>query len=216
MQLRPFGRLTDCQPHVPVDSRTFVKPPFFERRIHTHGHHVVATIVQVVGDIVACRRIAAALAAEPEAVDPDVRVAENAVETKPYPLPQRRCRHAEMLAVPAHAGFRPLPAHRLVAVAVRSLRGIRQVYHPVVRELHVLPGGIVKIHRIGSLVVDGSRLGEIIEILRTPSEVLFGRRSVSEGKLPAVVEKRLLRGKDRAGKEHQQQEQRASHRRNIN
>ena len=70
---RRFGRgLAHRQPNMPVDAGPFIEPAFFECRIDTDRDDVVAAIVQVFGNIVSSGRIAALLAAQPEAVDPDV------------------------------------------------------------------------------------------------------------------------------------------------
>ena len=193
MTLRLRGFRADGQPDVAVDARPLIEPAFLEGRICPDCDHVVATVIQVFRDVIGGRSIAALLPAQPEAVDPDVRVAEDAVETNGNGLSQRLGRHREMLAVPAHAGFRPLPTHGLVAMAVGSLRRERQVHHPVVRQLHRLPGTVVELHGIGTLIMDGRRFCEIVEVFRAASEIFRRRRSVAECELPAVVKQHLLR-----------------------
>ena len=193
-QLRLFRFRTDSQPDMPIDARPLIEPSFLKGSIDSDGHDVVSTVIQILGDIVTCCSVTALLSAQPEAVHPDVRIAEDAVETERYGLAERFGRDGEMLAIPAHTGFGPLPAHRLIAVAVRGFGSIRQVHDPVVGQLYLLPGRIVKVHGIRALVVDGRRLGEIIEIFRAPSEILFRRGGVAEGELPAVVEQHFLGG----------------------
>ena len=193
-QLRLFRFRTNSQPDMPIDARPFVEPSLLKSSIHAYGHDVVGAIIQILSDIVTRCGIAAFLAAQPEAVHPDVRVAEDAVEPERHGLAERFGRDGEMLAVPAHTGLGPLPAHRLIAVAVRGFGRVRQVHDPVVRQLDLLPGRVVKIHRIRAFVVDGRRFGEIVEILRAAPEVLLRRGRIAEGELPAVVEQHFLGG----------------------
>ena len=73
-------------------------------------------------------------------------------------------------------------------MGVARLTGIGQGRHPVVRYLHLLPRGIVKLVGVGTFVVDGVGFCQVVEVLRAAAEVLLWIGSVAKGELPALVE----------------------------
>ena len=209
-------RFPDGQPDMAVNAATFVEPAFLKARVGPDGHHVLTAVVQVFGNCIGRGSISTFLPAQPEAVDPDVRVAEDAVEAQRHGLAQRVGRDGEMLAVPAYAGGGIFPAHGLVAVAVAGLRRERQVHDPVVRQADLLPGAVIEIHGIGSGIVDGSRFREIIEVFRSPPEILLRRGGVTESELPAVVEQHFLRRQGHAEEKGRQQQWQSFHQARFN
>ena len=175
------------EPYVAVYSRSLVEPSFLDARIGADADEILAAVVQILRNIVCLSRIAALLMAEIKAVDPDLRVAENAVELQPDMLSIVLCRHIEGLPVPAHAGLRILESDGLVTVAVTRFPRKRQVHDPVMRQIDPFPSARIELRRIRPLIVDGSRLGEICEILRTALEIPLMRRSITERELPVPV-----------------------------
>ena len=101
-------------------------------------------------------------------------------------------RDVEHLAIPTHTGLGILVAHLLVAVAVTGFRSERQVHHPVVRQLHLLPFHapllLVELERVWPLIVDGSGLGQIVEVLGAATEVLGRVGSIPKSEEPVFVE----------------------------
>ncbi len=176
------------EPHVAIDACTLVEPALLERGIGTDADEVVATIINIRCDVVNLCDIAAGFRTHVETVEPHLGVAEDAVEAQLEVLAEVLLADGEDLAIPAHAGGRILPADGLIAVGVACLTGIGQGRHPVVGYLHLLPGGIVKLAGVGSFVVDGVGLRQVVEILCAAAEVLLGISSVAKGKLPALVE----------------------------
>ena len=96
-------------------------------------------------------------------------------------------RYGECLPIPAYTCLRIFVADCLITVAVTGFSCERQVHHPVVREIHCGPSGGIKLRRVWPLVVNGGSFGQIVEIFRTATKILFRERGVSEGKLPVPV-----------------------------
>ena len=69
-----------------------------------------------------------------------------------------------------------------------GLKGIRQRGHPVVGNLYLLPRDIVELGGIGTFVVDGTGLCEVVEILGATAEILCRVGSMAKGKLPPLVQ----------------------------
>ena len=67
---------------------------------------------------------------------------------------------------------------------------VRQIHDPVVRQIDLLPSGIVEsLHDRRLALPSRASLGEIREILRAMREVLLHRRGVTKGESPVVVQK---------------------------
>ena len=176
------------EPHVAIDACTFVEPALFQRGVGTDADQVVATIINIRCDVVDLCDVAAGFRTHVEAVEPHLGVAEDAVEAQLEALAEVLLADGEDLTVPAHAGSRVFPADGLIAVGVACLTGVGQGRHPVVGNLHVLPGGIVKLVGVGTFVVDGVGFCQVVEVLRAAAEVFLGIGGVAKGKLPALVE----------------------------
>ena len=204
MDERPEGghmhRIGGLQPDVPVDAGTLVEPAFLQGGIDPDGDEVFGPVVQVFGDVIDLRGVAAGLGAQPETVHPDVCAAENAVEAEGDVLPFVLGRDREGLPVPADARLRIPVTDGLVAVAVAGLPCEGKVHRPVVGKRDGLPRGrplgLVELRAVGALVMDGRGFGEVVEILRPAAEIQGRGRGVSEGELPAVVETDALAGGD--------------------
>ena len=69
-----------------------------------------------------------------------------------------------------------------------GLRGIRQVGHPVVGHLNLLPARIVELLCVRPLVVDRVRLCQIVKVLRATAEVLLWISSMPQFELPTLVQ----------------------------
>ncbi len=193
---RHMQRLRLFQPHVPIDAGTFIEPSFFQGGVYAHCNDVFSAVVEVFRYVIGAGCITAWLGAQPEAVHPDVGRAENAVKADADVFSVILCRDGESLPVPADARFRILVPHGLVAVAVACLAGVWKVYHPVMREVHLLPllrpVCLVEFEAVGPGIVDGGRLCEVIEILSSAPEIKGRRRSVSKGELPVCVKALFL------------------------
>ena len=180
------------QPCVAIDAGTLVEPALLQRGIGTDADQVVAAHVRILRHVVHLGGIAAGFLAQPEAVEPHLGMAEDAVELQQQPAALIGGRQREMLPVPAHAGCRIAPAHGLVAVRVAGLAGIRELGGPVVGHAHILPRPVVELRTVGTLVMDGVGLGQIVEVLRAAAEVLLRVGGMAQAELPAVAEPDFL------------------------
>ena len=142
------------------------------------------------------RSIAAGLVPKIEAVHPNAGIAKDSVKLKIEMFTVVFVRNGKGLAIPADTGFRVFIAHRFVAVAMACFRGVRQIYHPVVRQIHVLPGrtpfGGIELRRVRTFIVYGSGFRQIIKVFRSATEILFGRGSIAKGELPVFVHQDAL------------------------
>ena len=178
------------QPDVPVDSRPLVEPSLLHRGVDPDGNRVVAPVIQVVGQVVAEARVAARLAPEVEAVDPDDRVAEDAVKLDADPPAEVGGRDGERLPIPADTAFGKFAADGLVAVARAGACGKRRLNRPVVRQIEEPPCSVVEFRRGRPVPV--ARLGEIREIAGSMLEILRRVKGVAEGEPPVAVEEGAL------------------------
>ena len=193
---RHVQRLRLFQPHVPIDACPLVEPALFQGGVYAHCNDVFSAVVEIFRYVVCAGCITAWLGAQPEAVHPDVCGPENAVKADAYVFSVILCRDGESLPVPADARFRILVSYGFVAVAMACLAGVWKVYHPVMRESHLLPllrpVCLVELQAVGACVVDGGCLREIIEILRSAPEIKGRRRSVSKSELPVCIKALFL------------------------
>ena len=142
------------------------------------------------------RGIAAGLAPKIEAVHPNAGIAKDSVKLKIEMLTEVFVRNGKGLAIPADTGFRVFITHCFVAVAMACFTSVRQIYYPVVRQIHVLPGrtpfGGIELRRVRAFIVYRSGFRQIIEVFCSATEVLFGRGSVAEGELPVFIHQDAL------------------------
>ena len=68
------------QPHMPVNSRAFVKPAIAEARVHAHDQKILPPVVQEVGHIEVERSVAVVVAPDEVSVEKHNRAAERAIE----------------------------------------------------------------------------------------------------------------------------------------
>ena len=160
------------KPHMAINARALVEPSFLKGGVCAHAYDVLTAVVEVLRDVIDLRRIAAWLMSEVKAVHPYACVAEYAVELQPQVLPIVLCWNCEGLSVPAHTGFGVLVSYGLVSMAVACLSCVRKVHDPVVRQVYDGPSRSVKLRGVWTLVVDGSCLGQVVEILGSAAEVL--------------------------------------------
>ena len=92
-----------CEPDVAIYSRPFVKPSLFHSDVNAHGDYVIAAVIEVIGDIVLEAAVAGVFRADIEAVNPEARVAMNAVKFDDYPAAEVRFRDRKLFAIPADA-----------------------------------------------------------------------------------------------------------------
>lgn len=173
------------QPDVAVDARAFVPPALGRGRVDAHGDDVAAAVVQVVGDVDAEARVAARLAMQEVAVDPDDAVAEHAVELERDAPAACRRRERELAPVPADAVLRERAADRLRAVWRAAAFAERQFHRPVVRQIDAAPRAVLEVGRRRAVAVAG--LAEE-EQSRAVIEVLRRVEGVAEREAPAVVD----------------------------
>ena len=127
------------QPHIAIDASSFIEPALLERGISPYTDQIVATIIDIRGNVVYLRGIAAGLGAHIEAVEPHLRIAEDAVEAQHQSFAQILLAYLEDFTIPAHTGLGIFPAYGLIAVRMTCLSGVWQHRHPVVRNLYLLP-----------------------------------------------------------------------------
>src|SRR5207248_2630176 len=113
-------------PDVTVDAAALVPPALEGARVDVDRQHVRRAGVRDPADVVAERRVAALLLAEELPVQPELAVAEDAVEVEPEALPAGRGRKRKGLPVPG--GRR-----RAETVVLVRLRVDRLFDHVVVR-----------------------------------------------------------------------------------
>ena len=175
------------EPYMTVYSCSFIEPSFLESGVCAHAYKVLSAVVQIFRYVIGPGRIAARLMSEIEPVHPYERIAENAVKLQPDVLSIVLGRDGEGLSVPADAGLRIFISHGLVTMAMACFFCIREVHHPVVRQIHRGPSRGVELLGIRTLVVYRCRLCKVVEILGAAAEVLGWRRGVAEGELPVLV-----------------------------
>src|ERR1700722_9416699 len=182
------------QPHVPVDAGTFVKPAVPETRVHAHDQEILRAIFQKLSDIKAKRRIAVVVSSDEVAIEKNQGAAKRAVKLDRNAADGIFFRNIEGPAIPSHARFRIPSAQRLVAVSLQFIVADKwQFNRPVMRQIQRAPLRVVKLLcRERKL----SRLGEI-SLTRTEAEIAPRIAAVSLKKLPAKVDKQVLRRGDR-------------------
>ncbi len=184
------------QPGVAVDARPLVEPAFELRGVGPHHQDVAAAVAGDVGHVVGEAGIAAGLAAEVVAVEPDHAVAVHAVELDRDAPAQVARRQVEAAAVPADGGGGKCPAQGLEAVVPVRPGVERQLLRPVVRKPHLLPRRVVEF-RPGRPRGDAG-LGEegtgIARAAGVGAEVEVGVDvgSMAEGEAPAGIEREAL------------------------
>ena len=109
---RPFFE----QPDGPVDAGALIEPPFLEGCIRPHAKEILAAEIEVRRNIEHLHGITARFAPEPHPVEPDLGIAENAVETEfiMAAFPKTAARKPQ--PVPPHACLGVLPSDGLIAV----------------------------------------------------------------------------------------------------
>ena len=124
---------------VAIDTGTFIVPALLGHGIATHSNDVVATIVQVFRHVVLLRGIATGFSTQIETIAEHLGIAEYAVEADADGLALILLCGGEVLAIPADRVLRIFPAHLLIAVRMAGLPAVRQVHHPVMRQINVRP-----------------------------------------------------------------------------
>ena len=175
-----------------VYAGSLVEPTLLQSGIGANADEVLSAVVEVLGDVIDLGRIAAWLMSEVEAVHPYAGVAEYAVELQPQVLSVVFSRHCEGLPVPAYTGFRILISDCLVSMAMAGFRSVWKVHYPVVRQIYDCPSRSVELRGVRALVVDRSRLGQVVEVLRSAAEVLCRGGGVAESELPVFIKQDAL------------------------
>src|SRR6185369_7248568 len=159
--------------------------------VNAHGDDVAGAVVQVVGQVVAEAGIAALVAAEAVAVDPDDAVAEHAIELDGDAAAEVRLGDLEGAAIPADAvlgmigtdGAKTVLAEFLVPLGIE-----RQFDRPVVREVDGAPVAVIERGAGGAAVFTRlhQRSGAGI------AEVAIDIGGVAEGETPGAVKGQSL------------------------
>ena len=178
------------QPDVPVDARAFVEPAFELRRVDAHRQHVLAAVVGKVGDVVGEAGVAAFVAADDVAVDPDEAVAEHAVELDAEPLARVGAGDVELLAIPADAGGGIVATDGFAACAPSAFCVEGQLDGPVVRQVELSPVKIDEFEGRPRRPAAGFGVG----VAGAEAEVLGRIGGVAELEAPALVEQQPLAG----------------------
>ncbi len=124
------------------------------------------------------------------AVDPDNRIAVNAIELDTDAPAEIGFGNEKGFAIPTDGGVGEISSNGLVTVAVAAPAVKRHFHSPVVREIEHPPGTVVEIGRRRAVAITG--LGEIGEITRAGAEILLRIRRVAESKAPAGVHEQPL------------------------
>ena len=176
------------QPNITVDARAFVKPPFFQGGVGAYADKVLAAVVHVFGHVVHLGGVAARLAAHVEPIEPHAGVAENTIEPQADVLAKVGGRDIHLFPVPTHTGSWITVTHGLVTMRMTGQRVVAQGGHPVVGHIDVLPTAVVELHHIGTFVVDGVGLGQVVEVLGAATEIFHWVGGIAEGELPTVTQ----------------------------
>ena len=124
------------EPYMTVYSGSFIEPSFLESGVRAHAYKVLSAVIQIFRYVIGPGRIAARLVSDVESVHPYARIAENAVKLQPDVLSIVFGRDGEGLSVPADAGLRIFVSHGFVTMAMACFASVREVHHPVVRQIH--------------------------------------------------------------------------------
>ena len=112
-----------------------------------------------------------------ETVYPDTGITEDTVELEIKMFAEVLLRNSDTFPVPSHRVFGEFITDGFIAMAVARLSGVWQINHPVVRKVHRLPvhSPLLRIELGGvrSLVMDRGRLGQIVEVLRSATEIFL-------------------------------------------
>ena len=119
-----------------VYAGSFIEPSFLESGVCTYAYKIFSAVVQIFRYVIGPGRIAARLMSQIESVHPYARVAEDAVKLQPDVLSIVLCWDCESLSVPADAGLRVFISHGFIAMAMACFTCVREVSHPVVRQIH--------------------------------------------------------------------------------
>src|SRR6202012_4208913 len=98
------------EPHVPVETRAFIKPSVAEARVHAHHQVILFAIVRKVGDVEGEGRVTVIISADKTTIHEYQRAPERAIELQADPPPGIARREIEAAPVPAHAGLRIFPS----------------------------------------------------------------------------------------------------------
>ena len=142
------------EPYMSVYAGSFVEPAFLQCRVDAYAYEVLASVVEVLRDVIDLGGIAAWLMSEVETVHPYAGVAEYAVELQPQVLSIVLSRHCEGLSVPADAGVWILISDCLVSMAMAGFRSVWKVHYPVVRQIYDCPSRSVELRGVWAFVVD--------------------------------------------------------------
>src|ERR1700722_10877009 len=177
----------DVEPGMTVDARAFIEPPFVLARIDPHYDRILATVMQEIGDVVRTSAIAAKMAAEVTIVDPYFTVPEYPVKLQ-HKTPSRIGPiHGKGLPIPANTVRREETTYRMIAMRLHVFVGRlrkRQRHRPVVRQLHIRPGLVIKIHSdCGMIGIPRLRQNIPYAII----EIFFRVRGIPKVKLPSPI-----------------------------
>ena len=145
-------------------------------------------VAQVLGDVVGERNVAAELPAQVVIVEQHNRIAVHAVKLKEDTLAVTFGGHVEASPIPPHTGGRKAPAYGFPALRGVLVAGDEgQIQGPVMRQVDLLPGAVIKIplaHR-----------GHIICFRKSTftrrfakAKVEGGIRGMAQVKSPAVIQ----------------------------
>src|SRR5659263_471643 len=81
---------------------TFIVPSFFNGCICAYCNNIIASVIQIVCDVVCKRIVSAVVLTEVEPIDPYFRVAVYSVKLNGYLFPQVSFRDGKCLPVPAY------------------------------------------------------------------------------------------------------------------
>ena len=181
--------IVECiQPHVPVNARAFVEPAFVLRCIGPDHQHIIRPKTQKIGYIVGYSDVAAFVVAEVKAIDPELRIAENAVELHLKTFAFFRFCKRKMFPVPADARSGIIATQRLVTVrhdVECRVVDKGQFDRPVVRQVDRTPQTILEPRFDGS-ILRAARFGQ--NSFKSVIEVFFRVVGMAETEFPVAIE----------------------------
>ena len=123
------------KPHVTVNSRTFIEPSFKPRSIRAHDERIPATEVGDIADVVTKTAVTARMPPEAMAIEPDERIAVDAIELDPQSFSLVGSGQYEFTPIPADAVLGKPLAHWFEAVMKIRVGVEWQFHRPIVREI---------------------------------------------------------------------------------
>ncbi len=174
-----------CEPDMTINAGSFIEPAFFHGRIHPYRRDIIPAVIQVIGDIVLKTAVAAVFFADVKSVDPEHRIAMDAVKLDDYAPAQIGFRNKKFFPIPSHTVFRKSSSDFFIAMTMTTFAVERQFDCPVMRQVDHPPGAVVKIEGRRAVSITGFCIKR--KISRSMIKIFFRVKRMAQGKSPAKI-----------------------------